>query len=244
MALVHNALIRGFNSIYVQVPYIRDEVKSDFIGYSLTWAKFATSHHHDEEDNLFIKVAELLQDNNIWTETHKEHEAFIDGVKLFETYLTSLPDKKALSPERLISIMDSFREPLGHHLHSEVTTIANLSTHPRAPPQGTLEAAAAADVFKNWGKKTITKAGMADVAPFFFLNLDRTFEQNMWWGWPPMPKAIRWGIVNIAGMYHGNWWKFASCAQDGTPRELFGLEYRNHGTKGATAPKKTSEGEL
>lgn len=248
MALVHNALIRGFNSIYVQASHIRDEVKPDFVGYSLAWAKFMKSHHHDEEDSLFLKVADLLQDKDIWTETHREHESFLDGVLAFESYLTGLADRKALSAEKLVDIMDSFREPLGHHLHSEVATIANLSTHPRAPPEGTPEAAAAAQVFKAWGKKTITKAGMLDVAPFFFLNLDRTFEQNTWWGWPPMPKVIRWAIVNVAGMYNGNWWKFASCAQDGSPRELFALEYRFQGMKrpksDATAKPAAENGEL
>ncbi|KAJ2975009.1 hypothetical protein NQ176_g5754 [Zarea fungicola] len=90
MALVHNSMIRGFNSIYLQAPYIDEKLSPDFIGYSLTWAKFVASHHHDEEDNLFGKVSELLDDKDIWTETKKEHDAFIDGILQFQTYLGSL----------------------------------------------------------------------------------------------------------------------------------------------------------
>lgn len=178
MALVHNAMIRGSNSIYQQAPYIDDELSSDFVQYSLTWASFVTSHHHDEEDNLFDKVSDLLRDKTVWAETHKEHEAFIDGVVQFEAHLKGLSKSTELSADALLRITDSFRAPLDRHLHSEVQTIAALAAHPRAPVKGSGAAAAAALVFKTWGKKTVTKAGMLDVVPFFFLNLDRTFEKR------------------------------------------------------------------
>jgi hemerythrin-like domain-containing protein len=73
MALLHNSIFRGYNSIYQQAPHIKDADKSDFIGYCLTWFKFVKSHHDDEEENLFTKIEELLQDKDIWAETHKEH---------------------------------------------------------------------------------------------------------------------------------------------------------------------------
>lgn len=73
MALLHNAIIRGYNSIYVQAPHVPDAEKADFIGYCLTWHKFVVSHHDDEEDVLFTKVEELLGDKTVWAETHKEH---------------------------------------------------------------------------------------------------------------------------------------------------------------------------
>lgn len=154
MALVHNAMIRGFNSIYQQAPYITEDLSSDFVGYSLTWASFVDSHHHDEEDNLFVKVSEVLDDKDIWAGTQKEHDAFIGGIVKFQAYLKNLKSPKDLSSDTLIGIMDSFREDLDHHLHSEVTTIANLANHPKAPAEGSEEAVAAGLVFKAWGKKT------------------------------------------------------------------------------------------
>jgi hemerythrin-like domain-containing protein len=75
MCLLHNSIIRGFNSIYLQAPHVKDADKADFVGYSLTWFRFVKSHHDDEEENLFTKVEELLGDKDIWTETHKEHGA-------------------------------------------------------------------------------------------------------------------------------------------------------------------------
>ncbi|KAK8143300.1 hypothetical protein G3M48_007454 [Beauveria asiatica] len=244
MALVHNALIRGFNSIYQQAPYIDGQLSHDFIQYSLTWASFVTSHHHDEEDNLFGKVSDLLDDKTVWAATHKEHEAFIDGVVQFQTYLKDLSASSSrLSADELLRIMDSFRAPLGDHLHSEVQTIAALAAHPKAPAEGSEEAAAAALVFKTWGKKTVTKAGLLDVVPFFFLNLDRTFEGGRWAHWPPMPGPIRWILTNVVGTYYGNWWRFASCGADGSPRELFALELHAKKTDPAQDSAAASAGE-
>lgn len=76
MALLHNSIFRGFNSIYHQAPHVKDADKADFVGYSLTWFKFVKSHHDDEEQTLFPKVEELLGDTTVFAETHKEHGGY------------------------------------------------------------------------------------------------------------------------------------------------------------------------
>lgn len=73
MALLHNSIIRGFNSIYLQAPHVPYQDKAAFIGYAQTWYRFVVSHHDDEEANLFDKVETLLGDDTIWAETHEEH---------------------------------------------------------------------------------------------------------------------------------------------------------------------------
>lgn len=73
MALLHNAILRGFNSIYLQAPYIKPEDRADFVGYSLTWYRFVKSHHDDEEAELFPKVEHVLNNQRIWDETQQEH---------------------------------------------------------------------------------------------------------------------------------------------------------------------------
>lgn len=73
MALLHNSIIRGFNSIYRQAQHVPDADKAAFVGYSQTWFRFVKSHHDDEEANLFTKVEEILGDDKIWAETHEEH---------------------------------------------------------------------------------------------------------------------------------------------------------------------------
>lgn len=121
--------------------------------------------------------------------------------------------------------MSSFQQPFEQHFHSEIATIAALSSHPRAPERGTPAEAAASATFKAWGKATVSKAGTWDVVPFFLLNLDGTAEEGAWASWPPMPAPIRWGLVNIAGAWYSRWWRFSSCDAGGRPRELYALQF-------------------
>ncbi|KAK7750959.1 hypothetical protein SLS62_007092 [Diatrype stigma] len=222
MALLHNAILRGYNSIYLQAPHVQPADKAAFIGYALTWYKFVKTHHDDEEATLFTKVEEVLGDKTIWAQTHKEHESFLGGLAEFQSYLSSLQTPTDFSGVELQRIMAGFQEPFADHFHSEIGTIAALADHPSAPKPGSPEAAAAALTFKTWGKSTVTKAGTLDVVPFFLLNLDGTVEEGLWANWPPIPAPIKWGLTNIAGAYYSSWWKFSSCA-GGKPKELYAL---------------------
>ncbi|KAK8136785.1 hypothetical protein PG984_004725 [Apiospora sp. TS-2023a] len=223
MALVHNSILRGYNSIYQQAAHVKPADYSDFIGYCLTWHKFVVSHHDDEEDTLFTAVANVLDDKTIWEGTLKEHEAFLGGLGEFHKYLTSLASPAAFSGAELLRIMSTFQDSFDEHFHSEIATIASLAEHPKAPKAGSAEEAETRALFKSWGKSTVSKAGTLDVVPFFLLNLDGTVEDGMWASWPPMPAPIKWGLENLAGSWHSGWWKFSSCA-GGSPRELYALQ--------------------
>ncbi|KAF2258904.1 hypothetical protein CC78DRAFT_586536 [Lojkania enalia] len=225
MAHIHNAILRGYNSIWHQAIHVTHEDKVDFIGYAQAWFKFVKSHHDDEEIELFPKVQEVVGTKGIWDETHKEHESFLAGLAAFNDYLANLGEPYDFSGTELRRIMSTFQEPFNQHFHSEISTIASFADLPSAPKPGSPEAENASVIFKAWGKKTVTKAGTADVVPFFLLNLDVTYEEGMWANWPPMPGFVRWGLVNIAGAYHWGWWKFASCDSKGQPRELYALQF-------------------
>jgi hypothetical protein len=224
MAHIHNAILRGYNTIYLQAPYIQETDKPAFIGYAQTWYRFVKSHHDDEEAELFPKVEEILDSKDIWKETREEHESFLGGLADYNAYLTSLPSPQSFNGKELQNIMSSFQTPFSHHFHHEISTIASFADHLSAPAPNTPEAEHAATIFKAWGKKTVTKAGTFDVVPFFLMNLDATFEEGKWAKWPPMPAPVRWGLVNVAGSVHWAWWKFASCDGGGRPKELYALE--------------------
>ena len=224
MALLHNAILRGYNSIYQQAPHVKEADRADFVGYALTWYKFVKSHHDDEEETLFTRVEEVLKDKEVFAATHEEHASFLGGLGEFQSYLASLKTPATdFSGAELLRIMEGFREPFAAHFHSEIETIAALAAHPNAPAPGSPEEAEASLTFKRWGKSTVTKAGTLDVVPFFLLNLDGTVEDGLWANWPPIPAPIKWGLTNIAGAWYGGWWKFSSCA-GGKPRELYALK--------------------
>ncbi|KAI9734217.1 MAG: hypothetical protein M1834_002319 [Cirrosporium novae-zelandiae] len=213
MALLHNAILRGYNTIYLQAEHVQPADYADFIGYSLAWFKFVKGHHDDEEENLFPKVEEVIGKKDIWEESLKEHETFLEGLGKFNTYLSTLPSPSDFSGKELISIMDTFQEPFNHHFHSEISTIANMSSYGDFPEAG--------PIFATWGKQSIMKAGMTDVVPFLFLNFDRSFEEGKWATWPPMPGPIRWLLTRAGSSWHWGWWKFSSCDVNGTPQDLY-----------------------
>lgn len=122
--------------------------------------------------------------------------------------------------------MSSFQDAFIAHFHSEIRTIASLSVHlpPSTPSTSSPDVSPSLPtLFKTWGKRTLTLTGYTLGPPFFLLNHDMTFEEGMWAGWPPMPAAVRWGLVNVVGAYHCGWWKFASCDSGGRPRGLYAV---------------------
>lgn len=150
----------------------------------------------------------------------------MSGLGEFNNYLSTLPTPQAFDATKLLAIMDSFHAPFETHFHNEISTILSLRDHPNAPAGDSPASAAASDMLRTWGKKTVSKAGTTDVVPFFLLNTDLSdnFEEGLWNNWPPMPKPIKWGLINVGGWYYGGYWKFASCDSQGMPRELFALE--------------------
>lgn len=53
MAVVHNVILRGYNSIHKRARSIRPHDVRDFLGYCRAWVDMVVSHHHSEEAVLF-----------------------------------------------------------------------------------------------------------------------------------------------------------------------------------------------
>lgn len=220
MCNVHNSVFRGFNSIYLQAEHVQDQDKADFVGYCMTWYKFVSTHAMEEEEVLFPAVEKMLGEA-VFQDTHKEHEAFLPPLTDFHTYLSTLSNPVDFSGPRLIEIMDRFRKPFEDHFRSEIDTIALLADHPNAPKENTPEGIKAAADLDRMGRNTVLRGGIVDVGLFFLLNLDREYEDGLWKDWPPVPRPIKWLLLNIGGWVHSGWWKFASCDAEGRPRQLY-----------------------
>lgn len=228
MALVHNSMIRGYNSIVNQLPFIADSDVEGFLDYSHAWAASVHAHHDDEETGLFPNVSIMLKDETIWKDTHEEHVELATRIKtMFDDFVPFFHKKSdAPSPRAMLEIlakrMEELKEPFEKHMHGEVEVIAGLARHPHAPKEGSEAEKEAKMLFKTWGKNTASKHSLL-LTSMFFMNLDRTFEEGRWAHWPPMPEPIRWGITNVVGMAFPKFWKFASCDSRGLPRELHAL---------------------
>lgn len=78
MALLHNSMIRGFNSIYLQAPHIEAKDVEHFVTYSLAWHRLVQTHHDDEEENLFPDMVGIFEDDSIWGNMKEEHGTYFN----------------------------------------------------------------------------------------------------------------------------------------------------------------------
>lgn len=90
MCVIHNSLLRGLNSIYIQGPNIHPPEYKDFIGYSLCWHSVVHEHHTSEEDQFFPEIEEAvgekgLLDSNV--QQHSTQDEFL-LMPLFVKYLS------------------------------------------------------------------------------------------------------------------------------------------------------------
>ncbi|KAG5290163.1 hemerythrin HHE cation binding domain-containing protein [Histoplasma ohiense] len=216
MALSHNAFIRGFNSIYQQASRLREPTdKSDFVGYCQAWIECVKTHHHYEETDLFPNINKAAGTTGLMADAVQEHELFYGGMDRMKAYLDETGAQ--FSAAELISIMDSFKEPLHSHLKAEPPAIVDLARYnTEQNPIDIMAIAAAA------GKKQVGFSFFLNTVPVFFLNMETaTFEGGMWHGvFPPLKGFARTLVNNIVPMWHSGRWRFASCTPDGEYKQL------------------------
>lgn len=73
MALVHNIIIRGWNSIYLQAPKIKSADVSDFLHYCDSYHAFVLGHHDSEEAVLFPQIEKSIGIKGVMNEDVAEH---------------------------------------------------------------------------------------------------------------------------------------------------------------------------
>ena len=73
MALGHNVIIRGLNSIYRQAPYIGPQEAVDFVAYGKCWHEVLEAHHKMEETVLFPEIEEKTEMKGIMEVNVEQH---------------------------------------------------------------------------------------------------------------------------------------------------------------------------
>lgn len=76
MALVHNVIIRGYNSIYLQAPHVKRADVVDFLHYCLAWYIVVVCHHDSEEHVLFPDIEKATGVKGIMDVDVQEHGKF------------------------------------------------------------------------------------------------------------------------------------------------------------------------
>lgn len=131
MALAHNGILRGLNSIYLQAPHIpREDVGAirDFLTYCQCWCE-SMHHHHDAEEQVFFPSIELISDvPGIMERNIDQHRAFTPGFDQFQEYArTCIPQD--YEGQKIRSLIEDFADPLTTHLHDEIDTLRALDIY-------------------------------------------------------------------------------------------------------------------
>ena len=127
MALVHNIIIRGLNSIYLQAPHISPADEKPFGRYMAHWHNLIHSHHAGEEAMFFPAIQRLTGVDGLMDANIEQHKTFHDGLETFKAYIDAVAaDQEKYEGSRLVEMIDGFAPALVKHLGDEIPTILGL----------------------------------------------------------------------------------------------------------------------
>lgn len=240
MACVHNVIIRGLNSIYLQARNVAPtkvsaitpqnkadvQTRDDFVDYAREWSIFLHLHHDGEEALLFPEIEKATATTGIMDRNVQQHRLFDEGVKRFDDYLARVrcpvdgkerigEDKFLYGPE-LAEIIESFGSTLTNHLNEEIGTLLSLRVY-----GGTVNIE---KLISDVGEHALKTASMIGTIPFCFHNLDNAFEGGLHKKtFPPAPWLIMFLAKWILWIPNRRLWRFApaNSARNLRPKLLF-----------------------
>jgi hemerythrin-like domain-containing protein len=97
MALIHNIILRGLNSIYNQCASPKLKFSEDIADFMLFCASFSIvlRSHHATEENVYFPLLDSmcsLSRKGVATQNHNEHETFLPGLAAFDAYVEKFKD--------------------------------------------------------------------------------------------------------------------------------------------------------
>ena len=131
MALAHNGIIRGLNSIYRQATNIPREdlgTVKDFLTYCQCWCESMHHHHDAEEKEFFPSIERISGVEGLMVRNVEQHRAFTPGFEQFQTYAETCPVQD-YDGQKIKSLIEGFAEPLTRHLHDEIDTLRALDKY-------------------------------------------------------------------------------------------------------------------
>ncbi|PKK51813.1 hypothetical protein CI102_4364 [Trichoderma harzianum] len=213
MACVHNMMLRGLNSIYLQAPYIKAQDEKSFLHYSACFYQLVHVHHDGEEKMLFPLIEEMSGEKGIMQHNVEQHHTFDEGLEKYIKYIRDCLDgKEAYQGSNLIAIVDEFGQNLADHLHEEIMTILGLEKY--RDKMKSLE-----ETFEKFANKDTAQLPPAGTLSWGFFNHDRGYENGLWKNWPPAPAPVVFMVRYVLFWVHSDWWQFASCDKYGKLRE-------------------------
>ena len=131
MALAHNGIIRGLNSIYLQAAALPSDDTTavrDFLTYCQCWCE-SMHHHHDVEEETFFPAIERVSDQpGLMQQNVDQHAAFTPGFVAFNDYVESCAPQD-YDGQEIKRLIEAFAEPLRQHLGDEINSLRALDKY-------------------------------------------------------------------------------------------------------------------
>jgi len=131
MALAHNGILRGLNSIYLQAPYIPHSDQTairDFLTYCQCWCESMHHHHDAEEAKFFPSIERITGIPGLMERNVEQHRVFTPGFERFQEYATTCSPAE-YDGRKLCELVEDFADPLTTHLYEEIDTLRELDQY-------------------------------------------------------------------------------------------------------------------
>ncbi|KAG9041917.1 hypothetical protein FS837_011575 [Tulasnella sp. UAMH 9824] len=203
MAILHNIILRGFNSMIYYSGEVTAGTKkyTSFLNYCNEVINFV-HHHHSIEETLFFPWLETKLGEGAMGGNLEGHEKFRAPLASSEELLANLRSGKATWD------LGTFRnslyelvEVLRPHLEEEIETLRpeKLKDHIPVDEFRTKE--------KEAEKVIMKQTSLITDIPIFFINGDGV--NGAWF--PPLPPPIAFLAKYPLWLIHSDWWAFGSC---------------------------------
>lgn len=235
MTHVHNVVLRGMNSIYLQCQHIsKPSDITDFVKYIRIWGDAVHHHHYTEETHVFPQWDEIARaagtTESITSENIEQHHAFEVGFEELRKYATDVQEGKLeYDGKKITAIMDSFGPILNEHLHDEIKMILSMdkygngATVKKILDDAAQEGLATADPVRPPLEAAKTTANISKNAtlPLMFGCVDKTIPTVPGTAdWPPVPFYLSYMNHLWFTRKHQSIWRFNPCDNWGRPRPL------------------------
>ncbi|KAI0144615.1 hypothetical protein GGR57DRAFT_322407 [Xylariaceae sp. FL1272] len=211
MALAHNGVIRGLNSIYLQAANLPTEdlvTIQDFLTYCQCWCESMHHHHDVEEEQLFPAIERISGVKGLMEENVEQHRAFTPGFDKFDEYVKTC-NSAEYDGQRVRNLIEAFSEPFTKHLHEEIDSLRALDVY---------DSEKIRQAYRDF-EKLMMQTDNYRIAPLVFGTADRSFEDGIH-DFPSVPFFVPFVIDRVYGRRYRGAWRFNPCTISRDRREL------------------------
>ncbi|KAK4231882.1 hypothetical protein QBC38DRAFT_464818 [Podospora fimiseda] len=213
MAGIHNVILQGLNSIYLQASHIPPTEQKSFCKYILTFYQMLHVHHTGEEELFFPAVEKMsgvkgVMDGNI--EQHRVFGAGLDNLKQYAEAV--IADKEVYEGGKIVEIIDGFGQSLAKHLADEIPTLQGLRVYGEKM-NGLTKA------LEEEAEHSMKIVGF-EAMVWLMANMDVHRENDIWIKWPAAPVVLKVLLRTVFWWYYPDARKFGSTDRMGNMQPL------------------------